>query len=65
MITREALRLLADTGHFAVCDPSPEGAWSIECIGCQRYYEEPCLIFSDNGPVCKNCLKAICDTYFD
>lgn len=66
MITREALRALADLGHFTVCDPAPEGAGcAFRCVGCERFYDEANLVFSDNGPVCKNCCKAIADSYFD
>lgn len=66
MITREALRALADLGHFTVCEPATEGAaWAFRCIGCDRFYDQNDLVFSDNGPCCKNCCKAIADSYFD
>lgn len=65
MITREALRALGERGHHPLCDPATSDGCAILCVGCKLYYLPLHLIFSDNGAVCLNCLKALADSYFD
>jgi hypothetical protein len=65
VITREGLRTLAESGVHPLCDPAVDSGCSFNCIGCKDCYVPLHLIFSDNGPVCLNCCKALADSYFD
>lgn len=66
MITREALLALGELKIRPVRDSVPPMSGNTFCcIGCWSMFLQEDVVFSDNGTVCLNCLKALADSYFD